>query len=669
MDKTTLQEILENLTIEDKLEMIHGHGLFFIKGFPEKNMPYIYMSDATQGINIRDNIDSSLQIQPEKSTAFPSPILLAATWNPDLAYKYAKAIGEECRAGGIEFLLGPGLNIYRHSQCGRNFEYFGEDPYLIGQMIARYVEGIQSTGTAACLKHFIANNTEYYRRGSNSIVSERALHEIYLPGFKSGIDAGAKSVMTAYNRLNGEWCGQSAYVINQLLRQELGFKGLVMTDWWSVYDVVKTVKSGLDIEMPGETLLPSRVKKLMDEGKITEEDVDKMVKKIVTTCYESGFYTREKYEKSYAVNMPLHEQLARETAMEGIVLLKNENNLLPIKAPDGNILLMGKYDSEIPGGLGAAEVTGYNHVNLLDAMQEEFKDNLLHIQDPGKNDISSAGAVIYTVGRIDHEANDVHFELPESENKMIQKIVSLNPRTVVIVHAGGGIRMTDWHEKAGAIVYAWYPGQNGMDSLAKILSGKLYPTGKLPISIEKEFVDSPGFGYLPEGDRIEDGYKKDKGKLVYDIVYQEGIFVGYRWYDKKNIEPLFPFGHGLSYTSFALSDLQLSSEKMDSEKGLTIKVKISNNGKARGAEVVQLYLSDLECREERPLKELKRFEKVHLNESESKVIDFHLEKLDLAYWDEKQKEWNVEPGIFTILIGTSSRNIILSRSFEFIDTN
>jgi beta-glucosidase len=664
METSGVEKIMGELNLEEKLEMIHGHGMFFIKGLQGKNIPYIYMSDATQGINIRDNIDPALVTQHEKSTAFPSPILLAATWQPGLAYKYAEAIGEECRAGGIEFLLGPGLNIYRHSQCGRNFEYFGEDPYLVSRMVEMFVKGMQSTGTAACLKHFIANNTDYYRRRSNSIVNERALHEIYLPGFKAGIEAGVKAVMTAYNQLNGEWCGQSSYVIKKLLRDELGFTGLVMTDWWSVYDIEKAIKSGLDIEMPGELLIPSEVKKLIEKEKVLKSDIDRMVENIITICCEAGFYTRAKYDKSYKDRFEHHETLAKYIAMEGTVLLKNDDNLLPIVKGD-KILLTGKYAKEIPRGKGAAEVTGYNHVNLCDAMQAEFKGKVLYDKNPGDEIIKSSDVVVYTIGRIDHEANDVPFELPEEENEKIKKTVCLNQRTVVLVFAGGGIRMTDWYKQAAAIIYAWYPGQNGMESLAKILSGTMYPAGKLPITIEKEFNDSPGYGYLPAGAKLEDGYGKDVDKPVYDIHYNEGIFIGYRWYESKNIEPLYPFGHGLSYTTFRLDDFELSSKKLKGGEGLKIQVKITNTGQTRGSEVVQLYFGDIECSVERPLKELKRFEKVHLNNGESKLISFEIFQSDLAFWDEQLHDWKTEPGKFNIQLGTSSKNIVFSESFEW----
>ncbi len=288
--------MLSLMTQDEKIAIIEGDRSFFIKPIPRLNFPEVYMTDATQGVHIRESfgdIDLS-KYSLEKSTAFPCPISLAATWNPEVSYRYAEAIGEECRAGNIGILLGPGMNSYRISQCGRNFEYFGEDPFLSAKMIGEYVKGIQGTGTIATLKHFVANNTDYYRRKSNSIVDERTLHEIYLPPFKSGIDAGAQAVMTSYNLLNGEWCGQSKYVIDDLLKTQLGFQGLVMTDWWSVYDGEKLVKSGQDIEMPFAVALKN-VRQLLQDGKICIEDIDRMVKSILRTCFIMKFENRKKY--------------------------------------------------------------------------------------------------------------------------------------------------------------------------------------------------------------------------------------------------------------------------------------------------------------------------------------------------------------------------------------
>ena len=324
--------VLALMTTDEKITYIGGDRSFFIRPIPRLNLSEVYMTDATQGVHIREKFrDNDLsKYQLEKSTAFPCPLALTATWNTTLANKYATAIGEECRGGGIGILLGPGMNNYRISQCGRNFEYFGEDPYLRSRFIEAYVKGVQSTGTIATLKHFVANNTEFFRRKSNSIIDERTLHEIYLPPFKAGVDAGAQAVMTSYNLLNGEWCGQSDYVINNLLRKQLGFQWLVMTDWWSVYNGEKVVNSGQNLEMPQSVALKD-VQTLLTEGKVKIEDINRMVKSILRTYFAMKL-SDQKFDQPDSAMYDAHESVALQTAREGIVLLKNDNNILPLNS-------------------------------------------------------------------------------------------------------------------------------------------------------------------------------------------------------------------------------------------------------------------------------------------------------------------------------------------------
>ena len=303
-------EKMKELTLKEKMHFMRGYSSFFFYGVPEKGIPYLYLSDASQGVKMRHNLpDPNMVKQLEKSTAFPSTIMLAATFDADLAYRYAKAVGEECRAGGIEILLGPGMNMYRNSQNGRNFEYVGEDPHLASMIIENYVKGMQSTGTASCLKHFVCNETEFYRRRSNSVVDERALHEIYMAPFKAGIDAGVAYVMASYNQVNGEWAGQSTYVLKDLLRDDLGFRGCVMSDWGSVYDTEKVIKSGLNMEMPGRGQFFSDTKRLMEEGKIREEDIDKMILPSIATAIAFGLYDREKYAPELLEKFPYFKRL------------------------------------------------------------------------------------------------------------------------------------------------------------------------------------------------------------------------------------------------------------------------------------------------------------------------------------------------------------------------
>jgi beta-glucosidase len=662
------ESVLKLMTLDEKIALVGGDRIFFIRALPRLNLSEVYMADATQGVHVREkfrDIDLS-SYKMEKSTAFPCPISLAATWNLGLSYKYAEAIGEECRAGGISILLGPGMNNYRHSQCGRNFEYFGEDPFLVACMIDEYVKGVQSTGTVATLKHFVANNTDFFRRKSNSAVDERALHEIYLPPFKAGIDAGAKAVMTAYNLLNGEWCGQSEMVINNILRKQLEFNWLVMTDWWSVYDGEKLAKSGQDLEMP-YTIALENAPELINQGKVKVEDIDRMAKSILRTCFAMKLYDRKK-EPAYYDRFGNHELIALQTAREGIVLLKNENSILPIKDEVKTILLTGDYVKKLAMGGGAALVEGYNIKLMIDELKNEFGDRIEYIANPTADQIKATEVVLCNIGTSDSEGWDRPFKLPEDQEQKVIMCVNNNPNTVVIVTSGSGIRMTDWDDKAKAIIYAWYGGQIGNRGLTEIIAGKINPSGKLPITIEKDFKDSPGYGYLPEGDTLYLGWhnEEEKAHPVYDVIYKEGVFVGYRWYESKDIQPLYPFGHGLSYTTFKYNDLNISKEKFNEDDVIVVSFTVKNTGNKPGLETAQLYVQDLESSVPRPPKELKGFQKVDLKPGESKTVSFELSKRDFSFWNPETKDWFAESGKFIIHIGSSSRDIKLKKEIELL---
>lgn len=660
--------VLSQMTLDEKIALIGGDRIFFVRSVPRLNLPEIYMADATQGVHIREKfneIDLS-EYRLEKSTAFPSPILLASTWNQELSYAYAEAIGEECRAGNIGILLGPGMNMYRHSQCGRNFEYFGEDPFLAGSMIASYVRGLQSTGTVATLKHFVANNTEYFRRKSNSVIDERALNEIYLPSFRAGIDAGARAVMTSYNLLNGEWCGQSEAAIHSILRKQLGFQWLVMTDWLSVDDGEKLAKSGQDLEMPYAIALKD-AHKLIGEGKVKIEDIDRMVKSILKTCFAMKLYGRQKnplnndtYEN--------HESIALRTAREGIVLLKNQDDILPIKKNVNEILLTGDFVKTLAVGGGAATVEGYNNRIMFDELKRRLGDRLSDAKNPSVREIKSADVVLCNVGTHDSEGWDRPFELPKRQERRVKKCAANNPNTIVIVTSGSGIRMTDWSDQAKAIIYAWYGGQTGNQALAEIITGEINPSGKLPITIEKDFRDSPGFGYIPVGEKLYSWWNDDgeKKRSVYDVHYKEGIFMGYRWYENEKIEPLFPFGHGLSYTTFSYRNLKVSKEEFKRSDVVTVSFVVENIGTLRGMETAQLYIQDVECSFPRPMKELKGFRKIELEPGQAAVITLELSIRDFSFWNPGTKKWSAESGVFVIHVGSSSRDIELSKEIVLL---
>lgn len=664
----TADSVLALMTLEEKIAYIGGDRSFFIRSIPRLNLGEVYMSDATEGVHIRKTFrDEDLsKYQLEKSTAFPCPISLAATWNPDLAYKYAKAIGEECKAGGIGILLGPGMNNYRQAQCGRNFEYFGEDPFLAARLIENYVKGVQSTGTVATLKHFVANNTDFFRRRSNSVISERELHEINLPAFKAGIDAGARAVMTSYNLLNGEWCGQSDFVIKNLLKKQLGYKWLVMTDWRSVYNGEKVVISGQDLEMPAAFALKN-VDSLLKAGKIKVAEIDDMVKGILRTYFSMKLSNRHK-DPSYLEKFSEHESVALQTAREGIVLLKNDDNILPINKDVKNILITGDYVKKLARGGGSAAVDGYDIHLMFDELKKLFSSNLTYIENPTPSEIKSADVVLCNIGTDDSEGWDRPFALPDDQEKRVLECVNNNPNTVVIVTSGSGIRMTDWAGKAKAIIYAWYGGQMGNVALAEIIAGKTNPSGKLPITIEKEFKDSPGYGYIPEGEKLYTGWNGDAEKThkVFNVYYTEDVFVGYRWYESRNIKPLFPFGYGLSYNTFTYSDLEVSKEKFNRNDTLTVSFTIKNAGSVEGKEIAQLYIHDVKSSVPRPVKELKGFKKIDLKPGESKTVEIKLDKKDFSFWNPSTKGWFAEKGKFILNVGSSSRNIKLQKEVELL---
>ncbi len=665
-------EMLSQLTLEEKISMLGGKDMFYTQGIERLGIPPLLMSDATAGVRLLPHVERVIG----KSTAFPCPVSLAATWNPQLAYAYAKSIGEECRAAGIHILLGPGVNIYRVSQNGRNFEYFGEDPYLGSRLIEQYILGVQSTGVVATLKHFLCNNHEFHRRTTDVIVDDRALHEIYLPIFKAGIDAGAMAVMTAYNKVRGEYCGESQFVINELLRKELGFKWLVMSDWWSTFNPEKTLKSGLDLEMPGEPInepwfksmigdvfVKTNAKRLLEEGKISISDIDKMVKSQLRTAIAMNLYNL-KADSSYLSKFSEHEQIALNTAREGIVLLKN-NGILPLNT-NTKVLITGDFANMVVSGSGSAKVEGYNKVTLVEALKNVWGDFSKHIENPTADEIKDAQVVIVNIGTLDSEGYDRPFNLPDSMEESILFAAENNPNTIVVVNSGGGINMTRWIDRVAAVIYAFYPGQNGNIALAEILAGKVNPSGKLPFTIEKEFTDSPGADYIPAGQVMENNWNNDLNiKLpITTVHYKESILVGYRWYETKNIEPLFWFGHGLSYTTFAFDNLRCQSKTKVEQPSISLSFELKNTGKMAGAEVVQIYVEKVNSSVLRPKKELKAFKKVFLQPNESQKIHITLNKDAFTYYDAEKKEWVVEPGEYNIHVGSSSQNIALQKSIS-----
>mgnify|MGYP002513899493 CR=1 FL=1 len=520
-------EVLKTLSLDEKVEMTQGHNRFFLPGAPAKGLPHVYTVDASAGVRINNRLTDLNEVRhPQKTTQFPATIALASTFNPELAKAYGEAVGYETRMAGAGVLLGPGMNIYRSSQCGRNFEYMGEDPYLAARMVENYVIGMQGTGTMACLKHFVCNNTEFLRRISNSVVDERAMMEIYTPAFKAGIDAGAGSVMTSYNLVNGEWAGQSKYVITDLLRGTLGFKGLVMTDWRSVYDWEKIVLSGQNVEMPGtpnEYYHINSVRGLLKEGKLTEKNIDDMIRPMVATLIRFGLYERFKNgqpnEDALEAKFPHHEQVSYQTAAEGSILLKN-NGILPLKEGQ-QVLLVGRWAKVAPQGGGSSQVDGFNCVTSEQALRAALRARVKAVENPDFIELQNADVVVVATGTFDSESIERPFAMERKDEALVRMACAANKKVIVLVLSGSGIDMSAWHDKVSAIIYGWYPGQAGMQAIADIMVGKINPSGKLPATIEKSFKDSPAYGMIPAGLNISHTTKNVKirmHRVIIDVV-------------------------------------------------------------------------------------------------------------------------------------------------------
>lgn len=663
-------EILKTLSLDEKVSMTKGHNRFFIPGAPAKGLPHIYTTDASLGVKNKQRMHDSNEIKiAEHTTQFPAFIMLAATFNPELAGDYGRAVGEEARMAGAGVILGPGFNIYRNARCGRNFEYLGEDPHLVSELVASYISAMQSTGTLACAKHFLCNQTEFYRRRSNSIIDERTIMEIYTPAFKAAIDAGVATIMTSYNQLNGEWTGQSKEVITDLLRGRLGFKGLVMSDWNSIYDWEKVIRSGQNLEMPGEPMF--YIKKypadLVAEGVVSEKEIEDMIRPTIATCVRWGLYDRynsgNQYDLSLEAKLPEHKQISYNVAAEGAVLLEN-NGILPLSI-DRKVLVVGKWLDKVPHGGGAARVEGYDHRPLKDVMSEQFGERVSFVEKPTETQLKEADVVLCVTGTFDAESTERPFEMEKADEALVRLAVKSNPNTIVLVHSGSAINMSAWSDKCAALLYGWYPGQNGEEAICDILTGKVNPSGKLPITIERDFNDSPAVNSVPEGFSLSRAKGNPNEKAfqtwTYDVHYDEGVFVGYRWYESKGIKPLYPFGYGLSYTTFSLDKAKVLGKSkvktLTDETPLTVSIEVANSGNVAGSEVVQLYVSEKNPTVARPVKELKAFKKVTLDAGKKQVVTFEINKGMLAFWDEQTHAWQTNAGEYTISLGTSSADI------------
>ncbi len=651
-----IDNLLKQLTLKEKLKLLSGHrfSLWTTKPIRRLKIKRLGMTDGPIGVATH----SSYRF----NTKFPCSKNLSSTWNRTLAHEYGLALAKETRAVGRHIVLGPGINIDRTPLNGRTFEYFSEDPCLTKEIAIPFVKGVQSQRIGACIKHYAANNQEKNRFHVNAVIDERTLNEIYLRAYKDVVeDADPWAFMSCYNKVNGVFGCEHIELLRKTLVDNWGFKGFVVTDWWATRRITNPencILAGLSLEMPKIKIYkPKLLKKALAEGKITKEDIDFVVRRLLRVMFLVGLFDKPEKIPKGERNTPQHQALARKVAEEGIVLLKNEKKILPLdKNKIKTLAILGpNADKKMSGFLygGAASVIPHYEITPLQGLKEKCAGKIQIISD-----VESADACILVVGLNHARGNDcedvdrTRLKLPETQIKLILDTVKRNSNTIIVLINGSPIAMSDWIDHVPAIVEAWYPGQESGSAIANTLFGDVNPSGKLPITFPKKLSDSPAH-------KSEKTYPGNE-----DVYYEEGIFVGYRHFDKENIEPLFPFGFGLSYTTFEYSNCKTDNCSMTSKDKITISVDITNTGDREGSEIVQLYVKGDKSSIEQPEKELKNFEKINLKPGEKKTIKFELSVNDLEFYDIESHSWKSEPGIFVVLIGSSSRDIHFKQKIE-----
>ncbi len=657
-----IREILSELTLQEKMDLLTGKDMWATVEIERLGIPSIRVSDGPHGVR-KEYLDEYGEKKTHKAICFPTASALAATWNPELVYEAGKALANECAHLEVDVLLGPGTNIKRTPVCGRNFEYFSEDPLLAGELAAAYIKGVQELGISTCLKHFAANNQEVDRMCISSEVSERALREIYFKPFEIAIKkAHPWTIMCAYNRLNGVYCSENKWLLKDILREEFGFEGVVISDWWAVHDRAKALASSLELQMPYTEKSLQQLKSAYEKGEISEEQIDEALKGLLDFIFK---IQQMKSKRQVAYNLENQRELAKQAACEAVILLKNEDNVLPIqKDKVKRIAVIGQYaEYPIIQGAGSACVNSEHIESAIDKIKELAGDTLEVAYNhgysiwtcmPGSEVLGDAvmlanesdKAVIFVGNNEKIEAESFDRSTlkltPDIEN-MILRIAEQNPETIVVIQAGSVIDMSSWIHKVKGVVFAGYAGQASGSAVAEILFGHVNPSGKTAETFPMCLEDTPAYPNYP-GNGFATSYKED-------------LMVGYRHYDSINKQVLFPFGHGLSYTTFEYSDMRLSSEDIKAGETINVTVKIRNTGDREGKETVQLYVRDVVSRVIRPFKELKGFSKLHLAPNEEKEVRFVLGKEAFSYYNTCLKKWHIESGVFEILVGASSRDI------------
>lgn len=681
-----IEKLLQELTLEEKASLCSGKDFWHTKAIERLGIPEVMMCDGPNGLRKQEKEEDHLGLNESiKAVCFPTASAVAASFDVELARELGEKLGIECQAEHVGLLLGPGVNIKRSPLCGRNFEYYSEDPYQSSQIAAAYIQGIQSKGVGACVKHFAANNQETHRQTGNSVVDERTLHELYLASFEDAVKKGKPwGVMCSYNGVNGTFAAENKELLTDVLRHEWNYDGMVVTDWGAVKSRVKGIRAGLDLEMPGGSGAlgnDAKIVKAVQDGTLSMEDLDKaagnvlrFVQKACVSRKDGAVFDRE-----------ADYQAARKMAEECAVLLKNENNVLPLaetqkvafiggfvkqprmqgsgssyinstKVPTLEALIGGNKNIVFAQGfmVDAANSSFCSYAGAANA-DTEIGENML-LQEALTAAKASDIAVVFAglPGNFEAEGADrTHLDLPREQNELIKEVSKVQPNTVVVLANGSPVTMP-WVNDVAAILEMYLAGDGASEATMNLLYGRVNPSGKLAESFPLRLEDTPSFLNFPG----------EKGV----VQYREDIFVGYRYYDKKAMPVLFPFGYGLSYTTFSYSSLQVSANKLKDTDVLTVKVTVKNTGNRTGKEVVQLYVGERKSKVRRPLRELKGFQKVELAPGESRELTFMLDKRAFAYYEVLLHDWYVESGIYEISVGPSSRNLPLSAEVELQGT-
>jgi beta-glucosidase len=683
-----IDSIIAQLSLEEKVKMLHGTGMFWSGGIERLGIPELQYADGPLGI--REEIErgswNALGWTTDSATFFPAGSCLGATWNTELSEKYGHAIGQEARARQKDILLAPAINIMRTPLCGRNYEYFSEDPFLNAQMVVPYVVGVQKEDIGACVKHFAINNQETLRGSIDVYASERAIREIYLPGFQAAIEKGkAYSVMGAYNQFRGEFLCHNDYMLNQILRKEWGFKGVVVSDWAAVHNTVKAVNGGLDIEMGSigafeNFFMANPLVEAVKKGEVKEAQLDEKVRRILRVMF--NLKTTDSTRMKGQFVCPEHSQVVYQTAAEAIVLLKNDKNVLPLDASKiKTMAVIGDNANRTfaAGGFGAGvkakyEVTALQGLKnrLGNSVDIRFAKGYTEKYLKGRNDDRSYGrlidytpdakliaeavaaakssdvAVVFAGSNRNVESESVDRDdarLPFAQEALIKAVAEVNPNTVVVLTGGAAYELGAVSQTSPALLWNWFSGSENGNALADVILGKVNPSGKLPFTMPKSINDIAAHAlkaFPGDGQKVE---------------YLEGILVGYRWFDTKNIDPQYPFGYGLSYTTFDISDVKADKAVYGNDETIKVTLNLKNSGSKAGAEVVQLYAHANQSKVERAAQELKGFKKVMVDAGAFQLVTIEVPVSSLAYYDETAKGWVVEPGQYTLKIGTSSRDI------------